>query len=266
MVVCFYADLYWILNFIMNLFLLYITAYLRHETVSRKRLVISSAFFAILSVVITYISNCVSWMPEGIMAVAEISLIVWCAYGPKSLRQFFLDFITFLSLSALTAGMLFMLKELFFGRNFGWGITKSTDFSLIFLVTSIVMLFLLFKYLRFSILEQNLKRRSIVNATLIHHGKKREIKALYDTGNHLISPYTGEPVVIISRELSDCLDVENNANPLIIPYHSIGGDGILKAYRLDIMRLQDGSIRENFLAAVSDDICTEKEIQMILNN
>ena len=37
-------------------------------------------------------------------------------------------------------------------------------------------------------------------ATLIHGSVKKNINVLYDTGNNLFSPYTNEPVNIISKE------------------------------------------------------------------
>lgn len=254
MVIWFYADLYWIINFIMNLFLLYVTAYMRQKQFRGIRWIVISAVFAIISFIITYISNYRLGKIYLPISLAEIILIVWLAYEHESLSIFFKDFAAFIASAVFTAGALLMFTGI-----------MNTDFSMIFLLLSILMLFILFRFIRFSILKQNLNQKSMMRATVIHHGRKQQIKVLYDTGNHLVSPYSGEPVVIISRGLSESLDVEHGANPLLIPYHSIGGDGLLKAYRLEFLLLSDGSVRKNFLAAVSEDICTEKEIQMILN-
>lgn len=254
MVIWFYADLYWIINFIMNLFLLYITAYIRQKQFHGVRWMIISAFFAIVSFGITYIGNCIAGESRLLVSLVEIILIVWFAYEHENFIAFFHDFAAFTASAIFTAGALLMFTSII-----------NADFSIVFLLLSIFMLFILFRFIRFSILKQNLIQKSMMCATVIHHGKKQQIKVLYDTGNHLVSPYSGEPVVIISRGLSESLGVEHGADPLLIPYHSIGGDGLLKAYRLEFLLLSDGSIRKNFLAAVSENICTEKEIQMILN-
>lgn len=266
MVVCFYADLYWILNFIMNLFLLYITAWWLHEPAHIRRWVFSSAFCAIVSVIITYISNCVVRLHAGISAVTGIALLVLCAYRPHNLKIFVKISAAFIFFSAFTAGMLFMIRQVLAGGGLIPGYTENARFSLLFLILSVFIFFILFRFLRVSVTGQDLRHRSVVNAILVHNGKRQEIKALYDTGNHLVSPYTGEPVAVVSNELSDRLGLGSNKSPLLIPYNSIGGSGILKAYRIDVLQLQDGSVRKNFLAAVSDNICTDKEIQMILNN
>lgn len=258
MAVCFYADLYFILNFIMNWFLLYVTAWWLHEPANGTRWAIAAALCATFSVISTYLAGCGIKISGNFIAFTELVFLIWYAYRPKNFKKFLRGLVTYIFLSAFTAGMLFMSKEIFTG--------ESRNFSLLFLFVSVFMLFLLFRFLRVSIARQDLERRSVVNATLVHNGKKQEIKALYDTGNHLVSPYTGEPVAVISKALSEWAELAKNSAPLLIPYNSIGGSGILKAYRLDILKFQDGSTKKNFLAAVSDNICTDKEIQMILNN
>ncbi|MCI9079423.1 MAG: sigma-E processing peptidase SpoIIGA [Lachnospiraceae bacterium] len=261
MAVCFYADLYWILNFIMNLFLLYITAWWLNEPASVRRWVLSSAVCAVIPVINIIASQSGVKVPQVLTAILELGLLVYWAYKPAGIRQFLNKLINFILISAFTAGMLFMLKGIF-----SKGGESSQKFSLLFLLISVFMLYILFRFLRIAIAKQELRQRSVVNVTLVHNGRKQVIKALFDTGNHLISPYTGEPVFIISKELSDSLGLKKDLAPLLIPYNSIGGRGLLEAYRLEWMQLQDGSTRENFLAAVSGNICTDKEIQMILNN
>lgn len=261
MAVCFYADLYWILNFIMNLFLLYITAWWLDEPASVKKWVLSSAACAAFPVINTIASQNGIKVPQVLTAAIELALLVYWAYKPAGIRQFLNQLLNFILMSALTAGMLFMLKGIFSSGGEG-----SQKFSLLFLLVSVFMLYILFRFLRTAIAKQELRRKSVVNVTLIHNGRELAIKALFDTGNHLISPYTGEPVFIISKELSEKLELNKGLNPLLIPYNSIGGSGLLEAYRIEMLQFQDGSTRKNFLAAVSGNICTDKEIQMILNN
>ena len=87
MVICFYADLYWILNFTMNLFLLYITAWWLHEPANNRRWVLSAAVCAIFPVIVTYINNCGLKVPGLISSASELALLVWWAYRPGSIRE-----------------------------------------------------------------------------------------------------------------------------------------------------------------------------------
>ena len=70
-------------------------------------------------------------------------------------------------------------------------------------------------------------------------------------------------MAVISKSLAQELELEK-VPPLMIPYTSVGGSGLLHAYRIDGMVLESGQRRNHFLAAVSDKIHGE-EIQMILN-
>ena len=55
-----------------------------------------------------------------------------------------------------------------------------------------------------------------------------------------------EPVFIISKELSESLELKKNLKPLLIPYNSIGGRGLLEAYRLELVQFQDGEYQKEF--------------------
>ena len=61
------------------------------------------------------------------------------------------------------------------------------------------------------------------------------------------------------------MDLEKGQNPLLIPYHSIGGDGLLKAYRMEWIRIEGEGCKKEFLVAVSENMKEGQNVQMILN-
>lgn len=82
----------------------------------------------------------------------------------------------------------------------------------------------------------------------ITYGEKQvELTALRDTGNTLKDPFTGEPVLVVQPETAQTLlgtvDLRQPAQvvehwtgrgkPRLIPYHAIGGSGMLLALRCD---------------------------------
>ncbi|WP_367181664.1 sigma-E processing peptidase SpoIIGA, partial [uncultured Duncaniella sp.] len=85
-------------------------------------------------------------------------LLVFWAYKPACIRQFLKQLVNFILMSALTAGMLFMLKGIF-----SRGGESSQKFSLLFLLVSVFLLYILFRFLRTSIAKQELRRESMVN-------------------------------------------------------------------------------------------------------
>ena len=68
-----------------------------------------------------------------------------------------------------------------------------------------------------------------------------EFSCLYDSGNHLAEPFSGAPVLLLERETATKLlavpDLSKGEEPApgwrLIPYHSIGGAGVLPAFAPD---------------------------------
>ena len=259
MKICFYADLYWILNFIMNIFILSMTAYLSQSSYKMLRWCITSAICSAVSLLITYFCHTVFDLKAVAASFAEILIMLYIALRPHSFKMYVRQICYFFEVTFITAGFLMTMRNILLET-----IIKHSRMSLIMIFAGITILAIVFLCLRQIMLKEQINRKSVDKALLINRGKKYEIKVLYDTGNHLISPYTGEPVMIISKEFAVKAGLYD-MNPVLIPYHSIGGDGLLNAYRLDFLKIERGEIKKNFLAAVSDELCTDKEIQMILN-
>lgn len=259
MKICFYADLYWILNFIMNIFLLNMTAYLSQSPYKMFRWCIVSSICSTISLFYTYCCRTVFDLKIIVLSFAEILFMLYMALRPCSFRMYIRQIFYFFEITFITAGFLMTMRNILFEI-----IIKHSHVSLLMIFAGIIVLAIVFHFLRESMLKDEMSRKSVDFALLINRGKKYKIRVLYDTGNHLISPYTGEPVMIMSKELAIMANLDEIA-PILIPYHSIGGDGLLNAYRLDFLKIGKGDIRRNFLAAVSDELCTDKEIQMILN-
>jgi sigma-E processing peptidase SpoIIGA len=102
-------------------------------------------------------------------------------------------------------------------------------------------------------------------------GQNVRVKALVDTGNHLVDPVSGAPVSIISEKLARCI------SPCFcpekyhaIPYQSVGRDrGVLSAYELSGIIIEDcgRQIRkDSAIVAICDTGIPEESIyQMILH-
>lgn len=261
----FYVDIYLILNLILNFFLLGITGILRQKQVHLIRWFLAAAGAAVFSSVWVCVTLKAGRQWQ-VFALAVLPVMVWIAYREHSFRGWQRDLLMFILSGVAVGGSLLAVKEGFgrlFPAMFRGGMTGYC--SVWFLLGGIAGLTLLFLLLRRELVYQMQCQKTTAEAKLIHQGKSHEIRVLYDSGNQLVSPYTGERVAVISEDLARELNLKNQQNPLWIPYRSIGGEGILQAYRLDCILLQDGRSRKCFLAAVSDRLCRQNEIQMILN-
>ncbi len=254
-----YVDFYFILNFMLNLFLIMTTAMLRQKRCRMGWFLVLSGIGAACSVAGTYFFWGKAILQMGISLV-QIGGTVYLAYGREGGRAWLENFVLFLFLTFFTGGLMGVLQRLLFRL-----LKDGRAYSMFWIMISVFLLLLLFFLFRFELIRQEHARRSIRRAWAIHGGREIEICVLYDTGNHLVSPYTGEGVAIISRELAVRLGLEGGRMPVLIPFHSIGGDGLLRAYRMDELRVENGASKRNFLVAVSENLGREQEVQMILN-
>ncbi|MDD7402914.1 MAG: sigma-E processing peptidase SpoIIGA [Butyribacter sp.] len=255
-----YLDVYIFLNFIMNLFLIMITAIVRQKK--------SRIFCMILvSLAVSLFSAATTWLLWGkngwqlVCAVFQMMILVFFSFPYEGKSVFAGDFLAFLFLAFFSGGcigacMNFLSRWTHSGKGIACGE----------IITAVVILFILFFLFRWEILKQRNQKRNVLSAKIIHRKKEYQIRALFDTGNSLVSPYTGERVAVISKKLAQQMALEKEQNPILIPYSSIGGKGLMKAYRIEEICFADDRTEKDFLAAVSENLGTENEIQMIFNN
>lgn len=252
----FYIDVYFILNLIMNLFLAILTTVFRQKRCKMLRLFVVSGIFAVLSCLFYVINNRL----VVIIALLQILLFCRCLYGKSEGKIYIMDSVTMLLLTLFTGGALQAMQNIFYSIT-----DRVILHSFLFIVLGVFFLLLLFCVFRFEIIKQTKLQKSVMRAKVLHHEKTYNIYILCDTGNQLMSPYTGEKVTIISDKFSEEIGLSDDQNPLLIPYHSIGGDGMLKAYRLDCLMVENGKKWDDLLVAVSSQLNTDDSIQMILN-
>ena len=69
------------------------------------------------------------------------------------------------------------------------------------------------------------------------------VRCLYDSGNHLVEPFSNRPVMVVERAALDGLltvpdsveDLPPNGVWRVVPFDSLGGEGLLPAFSPDIV-------------------------------
>lgn len=264
--VYFYWDIFLILNFIMNLFLMGMTGMIRRKNIVKKRMFLASFLGSlamtagmILQLSLFYNDSTDLCSPNTFLvleAIVVALVMLQITFRESSGRELLSDFWGMVQVSVITGGCLCLA-----GEHFSW----FDNLNAWALLAGAVIVYLLFFAALYLFGKQEQQKHVLDGILSDKNGEKYTIRVLYDTGNRLVSPYTGESVMIISDKLVEKLEIKKDQLPLWIPYHSIGGDGMLPAYRLPKITLQNGEIRENFLAAVSEKISADHTIQIIWN-
>lgn len=184
-------------NFVINFLILLITAKLLKINYKIVFLIISAitgVVFTLLSLVI-YINSYVIFLYKFLTAVTMVLI----AFKFISLKNFLLQFLTFIFTTAIIGGLCFLIC-------FSFGeveiINDNIYFKMFLPFGIIIVLIALFSYFLFKIVElikiQSFNSNFIYSATLLENNKKINIMAYMDTGNLLDDPLTGKPVNILT--------------------------------------------------------------------
>ncbi len=158
-----------------------------------------------------------------------VILICWCAFGTNK--------------SALQCGGVFWLLQMALG-GVAAGIERENVLALIFTSVGAGLLFLL-------LFQQDGSNARYIPVELWYGDKRMKITALYDTGNMLTDPVSGQSVLVVGADAAQKLTGltrEQLRKPIesigsipglrLIPYKTIGsGNGFLLGLRLKQVRI-----------------------------
>lgn len=256
----------------MNLFLIWTTAFVRRKDFTPFRWFLVSTVFAIFSVIHkihvlkAHNSGGENIVCKAVYCIVCIFFMTAFAYKYKNCSKnrivgiFLEDVITLFFCAIVTAGgLLFVRSHLNTDKK------PDTVKAFILMIVSIAILYVLFFMMRNIIRNEAKKCETIVRATLIQGEVKININVLYDTGNSLFSPYTNEPVNIISKETAMHTGIADVQKPLLIPYKTISGSGLLETFRFEKLVFENGEVMVNFLGALSEKTDGNSDVSMILN-
>jgi stage II sporulation protein GA (sporulation sigma-E factor processing peptidase) len=261
-----YADTLFFLNLIINYVLLLVTAKICHSPARRLRLAIAAAFGAAYAVAVLYPSLAFlsSWMVKPAVGIA-MALI---AFGGQ--RALLRQVLVFLAVTAAFGGAV-LASSLLFG---GTGRLPSSVGLRILLPVFVA------GYALLTLLLRRAARRpgggGIVSLTVRNGTRTLQLRALKDTGNALVDPMTGRPVIVVGLadiaalfdvpvrrileqlrhssavEVLEKLGCEGHGTRFrLVPYSAVGvTGGMLLTYRPDAVEI-GGKVRRGVLLAVS---------------
>ncbi len=257
-----YADSLFLVNFVMNLYLLLLVNRSMFRTATRKRLVLGAAIGAVLYF-LPFFCGGPMWfklmvgIPPGGIAMIVI------AFNVRNVRTFFKILENILLYSILMGGTMLLLQRIPWLERRMTGIWGILGLG--------ALLYLIIGYHA----DCRKHKNSLCKATLIHKRNKITVTALLDSGNSLIEPISGKPVCIIEHDMVLGLWNEEPHLYRAIPYHSIGKKkGILKGYLLPEMEIEISGVtkicKDIYVAVCEEYIASgentgEGHVKMILN-
>ncbi len=242
-----YVDVLIIINIYINYGLLLLTCLWRKHTANRLRLLLSALFGGVYSLIIV-----IPHISDTVIAVSRIfalGIMVYLAFGFGDRKMFMKFSLSFLGINFVFAGVMFMLWYLAAPDNmyFNSGVVYF-NIDTLTLVLLTVAAYGVLKVI--GIFTKNRVPDNSVYAIEINIGEKiYSCRALYDTGNSLTDPFSGEGVIIVSFDiLKDLLsesiftDLESAPSELkmkLIPVKSVGAARLLPSFRADSVKIKD---------------------------
>ena len=99
-------------------------------------------------------------------------------------------------------------------------------------------------------------RDQLYRATARQGKEKICIWAFYDSGNGLLDPYFGAPVVLASQKVLETLGLHTE-HKLLIPFYSLGeSDGWINGYMIDEIEIAYKSEKKHYRKIVVADAAT----------
>ena len=230
-----YADSLFLVNFVMNLYLLLLVDFSTLRTATPGRLVLGAAVGGFCELLLFLMPGPGVFKMAGFGLIGTLGMLL-IAFPVKSFRMFLRLFERLILYSFCVGGaLLFFIRSFPSSRNFLTGI---------FGIMGVGALSFLFLF-RFRGDKQG--QNSICRATLCSGERQFTVTALLDSGNSLVEPISGMPVCIVEEQVLNSLKEELPYGCRAIPYHSIGKRlGILEGYLLPELRLEIRGINKSF--------------------
>lgn len=221
-----YVDVLFILNFFVTYLLLLTTKYLLKRETKMWRLLLAAAIGGLYSFIIL-VPNVPDFLSfAGKFLSAAIMVLV--AFPFQNRKAFFRGFLFFFAAGFIYVGTMIACWLTFQPK--GLVINNS---SIYFNISPKLLIFSsLIAYIISTVIIK-LHNRSTAKSQLYtvlveNAGKSVQLKALVDSGNKLKEPFSNSPIIVMDHLLAGGLFQKEKVRA--IPYHTIGGSGIMQAY------------------------------------
>ena len=259
-----YLDILFCVNFIIDYIILATVKIFLNHGCKRRRLIIGSAVGGICSFVIL-----LPPVPSGISLFVSLltAMVVSAAsFCPVGLKQYIKLTGAFFLISFCYCGLMIAVWILFSPENLV--IRNSSVYinvsPLVLILTTVFCYVILRVLLR--ITSGRKKGELHCKVSLELFGKEIECSGIIDTGNTLREPFSGEPAVVFRQdllgEMQEYLYSEENllGNGIrMIPYNSVGGEGVLRAVKAEKIRITIG--KDNYIVSAYAAFCSSDRVK-----
>lgn len=240
-----YLDLVIIFNLIMNINVIYITSFILKRVTKFKYVVIAS-LLGIIPTLIYLINNI--FIINGLLFIIFSFIMCVIVFQYKNIIYTIKNIIYMYFVSILLGGSLYL---------FNLRISNSLLNIFILIILAIVFNRVYSKLL----LDLKEKNSNYYNVCIHYNGEIISCVGFLDTGNKIMDPYRGYPVILLNNSLlKQTID-----KYILVPFYTINGSSLLKCFRPDNIYINNSVCKNNCLVAlVGNNILCDYDL--ILNS
>ena len=237
-----YIDLFFIFNFIIDFIITLSVSIILKRKSSYIRMILSSLLGGFSSLLLFTSLN------KILIEIISIVLMVVISFGYKGIRYVIKNILYMYILSTLLGGIIYLFN-----------IKVSNNVFLSYLIIIIIAIEVMVLYIK-----ENKKMKNIYNNyykvdIYFKSNDKLSLIGFVDTGNNLYDPYKKRPIILISNKYY------RNDNFILVPYHTLSGNGLLKCIKPDIIFIEGIGYKGNVLVGFSDSPNLIDGIDVILH-
>lgn len=270
-----YVDEMFVLNLVINYFILIATAKLCALPLKRLRFGAAAALGAAYSVLLLLPE--LGFLASPIMKLCLGAIMTLAAFGYS--RRIARVFGAFLAVSATFGGAVFA-AEMLAGMNVDEGLY--IEISLKVLVLSFALCYFVLTIVFRRLGKRRSRQTAEVKVTL--REKEASFTALYDTGNELFDPISGQPIMVADVAAVESLLPPGSAAALkhgalefimlfsgsdvkfrLVPYGTVGGDSsLMPVFRPDSVVIDGRTEKDLLIGLTANNLSRDGEYSAVI--
>lgn len=250
-----YIDVLFLINFMMDYFLLGIIKKVLRCSATHWRIFLGAVLGAALMCLV-FLLQVHPYIKLFLYHMVANTAMLLVGLHIKSIKSFFESFVLLYTGSFLMGGILEIFQPY----------TRIAGLFVLLAAVSYEVIWKIFEWIKklYRINEYYCK------ATLYWNGKKCHVRAVIDTGNHLREPSGGKPVHVIDKSVFlRAFEKEKVKNLQYVCYHSIGKKEdfmpVIRIDRICLHRESDCWLEMPYLAIGNEEITLTGKYEMIIN-
>ena len=178
--------------------------------------------------------------------IVSIFMII-ISFGYKNIKYTFKNIYYMYLISMILGGFLTFINNSLSNINEGLLFINS-NIKINIIISIILSIFLLISYIK-NIKELKTNYNKYYKIDIYFNKNKISLNGFLDTGNKLIDPYKGWPIILVDKD-----KININKNYIFVPYNTISSHDLLKCIKVDKIYIEKIGIRKKLLLGLTDNI------------